>query len=423
MILIKNGNIVLENTIEEMDLFISDKKIVKIGKSLPDKDCIIINAKGRYVLPGLIDMNCTLKDPGYEHKEDIESLSLSAVAGGYTTICCVPITRPVVDNKVVVEYVMNKIKSESTVDVKLYGIATKDGEEEKFSEISEMHKAGVIGICDGNKSIMNTYLFNNFLRYCEMFHLPIITFCEDETLKHDGLLHDGTTAVFNGLQGIPRESEEIIVARNLILGRDKDLNMHFTKISSKNSLNLIKFAKTEERKITCDCTIHHLFFTEDDVAGFKTEFKTSPPLRTKEDALALIDGIKKGIIDCIVSGHNPENIDTKRKEFEKASLGVSSLETSFLAGYNKLVLENHITMNKLADLYSKNPSKILNIDNVGEIKEGNIANILIFDPNQDTKMNSEYFYSKAKYSMFEDMTFKGRINTTIVNGKVVYKTK
>ncbi len=423
MIIIKNGNVCLDYRVEELDIMISDNKIYKIGKNLPEKDCIIINAKGRYVLPGLIDMNCSLKEPGYEHKEDIESLSQAAMAGGYTTLCCVPITRPVVDNKVVVEYVTNKLKEESCVDIKLYGIATKDGEEEKFSEVSEMHKAGIIGVSDGNKTIMDTFLFNNFLRYSEMFDLPIITFCEDECLKNDGVLHDGKIAVFNGLKGIPREAEESIVARNLILSRDKDIHMHFTKISSKYTVNLLRHSKTTRKKVTCDCAIHQLYFTEDDVSGFKTEFKVSPPLREKKDVEALINAIKTGVIDCVVSGHNPENIDTKRKEFETASVGVSSLETAFIAGYNKLVLENHIDMVQLVKLYSKNPSEILKLSGLGEIKEGNTANILIFDPNLETKMNSEYFCSKAKYSMFEDMTFKGRINTTIINGKVVYKSK
>ncbi len=421
MILIKNGNVVLEDSVKELDILIKDGKVLDLGKNLDATNCILINAKGRYILPGLIDMNCILKDPGYEHKEDLETMSNAALAGGYSTLACVPVTHPVIDNKVAVEYVQNKISEESKVDILLYGRCTKDGEEEKFSEISEMKTAGVVGITDGNRTIMDTKLFNNLLTYCEMFNLPIINFSEDRILSENGVMHDGKIASYNGLCGIPREAEEIIVARNILLSRDKDVPMHFTCISSRNSIDLIDITKKSGRKVTCDCTINHLYFTDDNLENYDTIYKVSPPFREEIDCKGLLKGIKEGVIDCIVSGHNPENAQTKQKEFDRASIGVSSLETAFLAGYNKLVIEGHIDIIKLTKLYSTNPSKILRLDDRGVIKVGKRANLLIFDPEEETKILSEYFLSKSRFSMYEGMTFKGKVITNIVNGKVMYK--
>ncbi len=423
MILIKKGLVVLEDRVEELDILISSGKIEKIGKNIESTNCILINANNRLIFPGLIDMNCVLKDPGYEHKEDLETLSNTALAGGYSTVACIPVTRPTIDNKVAVEYVHNKISQESKIEVLLYGHCTKDCEEEKIAEINEMKNAGIVAITDGNKTIMDTKLYNNLLTYCEMFDLPIINFAEDSVLADNGVLHYGKIASYNGLNGIPREAEEIIIARDIILSQNKDVDMHFTKISSKGSLQLIKFAKDNGQHVTCDCTINHLYFTEEKLKNYDTTFKVSPPFREEEDVSELLKGIKTGVIDCITSGHNPENVNTKNKEFDRASLGVSSLETAFLAGYNKLVEEGYIDVIKLSQLYSTNPSKILKLKDRGLIKEGYRANLLIFDPNNETHISAEHFASKAKYSMYEGMTFKGKVTTTIVNGQVVFKNK
>ncbi len=423
MILIKNGLVILENSVEELDILISEGIIVEIGKNINTSNCILINAKKRYILPGFIDMNCVLKDPGYEHKEDLETLSNTALAGGYTTLACTPVSRPVVDNKVAVEYVKNKIKQEAKVELLLYGHITKDCEENKISEISEMRTAGIIAVTDGNKTIMDTKLYNNILTYCEMFDLPIISFAQDRVLAEDGVLHDGKVATYVGLVGIPREAEETILTRNIILSRDKNIHMHFTKLSSKNSVDIIETSKKLGRKITCDCTVNHLYFTDESLVDYNTIFKVSPPFREHSDCEALLEGVKSGVIDCITSGHNPENIHTKQKEFDRASLGVSSLETSFLAGYNRLVLEGHIDIVALSKLYSTNPSKILKLDDRGSIEVGKRGNIVIFDPNEQSKVSSEHFLSKSKYSMYEGLIFEGKIKTTIVNGQVMYKNK
>ncbi len=428
MIIIKNGNIVLPDEVIKKDILILHDNISKIDDNIDISEYMVIDATDKYIIPGLIDLNCELRDPGREHKEDMDSLAMAALAGGYTTVAGMPTTEPKIDNKLIVEYVKNKAKEECAIDLLLLGRCTKSDRPDELAEIGEMYKAGIVGVTDSNLALDNIITLENVFNYCKMFDLPIILSTTDEKVKNYGMIHDGTYAALSGIKAIPSVLEDVVVARNTILSRDKNVNVHITNITSKSTLSIIRYIRStkdnnETNQITCDCTPHHMYFTDDDLEDFNSIYKVMPPLRSEIDKEGLINAVKDGTINCITSGHKPENIETKQRDFTFASYGVSSLETAFVAGYNKLVHENDISINKIVELYSKKPAEILGLKEKGEIKVGNIADLVIFDPDDTTKVNSTKFKSKAKYSMFDNMELKGKICTTIKSGKVLYSSE
>lgn len=421
MLLIKNGLVVLENEVVNKDIYIEDGLIKEIADNIEKTEEVdIIDATGQYVLPGLIDLNCELYDPGREHNEDIESLTEAAFAGGYTSVGVMPNTIPVIDNKVIVEYISNRVKQETKLDIMLYGHLSKGGKGEELSEIGQMMKGGIVAVTDGNLAFDDKSFFNMSLRYCEMFDLPIILSGVEKHLKETAMLHMGHFAAISGLKSMPPQSEELLFARACMYTRYKDNKVHLTKVTNEDTVYEMKFTKQRQRSITTDCTAHHLYFVDDDIKNFDTRFKVIPPLRELKDVNALIMGLREGTIDCIVSGHTPQSKRRKECEFEQASFGASTIETAFLASYTKLVVENGFTITHLTKLLSTTPAKILNLNDRGKIEEGLLADITILDPNKDTYINQKKFYSKAKYSMFDKMTLNGSIEKVIKRGEVVF---
>lgn len=424
MLLIKNGQVVLEDEVVHADIYIEDGLIKEIGKNLiKDEQVDVIDATGQYILPGLVDLNCELYDPGREHNEDLESLTEAAFAGGYTSVGVMPSTIPVIDNKVIVEYINNRVKLETKLDVLLYGQLSKGGEGRELSEIGEMIKGGIVAVTDGNVAFEDKNFFNMALRYCEMFDLPIILSGVEKHLKETAMLHMGHFAAISGLKSMPPQSEELLFARACMYTRYKDNKVHLTKVTNEDTVYEMKFTKQRQKSITTDCTAHHLYFVDVDIASFDTRFKVIPPLREKKDVDALIMGLREGTIDCIVSGHTPQSKRRKECEFEQASFGASTIETTFLASYSKLCVENGFTITHLAKLLSTTPAKILNLDDRGKLETGLLADIVILDPNKDTYINQKKFYSKAKYSMFDKMTLNGSIEKVIKRGEVVFSSQ
>ena len=375
--------------------------------------------KEKYVLPGFIDMHCNICDPGYEYIEDIETASCSAAKGGFTSITCEPNTNPTIDNKTVVEYIVSKSKEYSLVHIYPYGSMSVGCLGEHMAEIGEMHQAGIVGIADGGFSVVNASFLANVFRYSKMFDMPVITHCEDKSLAGKGVMNEGYVASSLGLSGIPKEAEEVIVARNIILAEGIGAKLHIATVTTKGSVQLIREAKKRGTHITCETSPHYFMLTEEAVGDYNTLAKVKPPLRTKEDIEAVLEGIMDGTIDVITSGHRPTKLTDKNKEFDNADYGISAFETAFSLSFTKLVEEGNVTLQKLTELFSSKPAQILGLHKKGEIAEGMDGDLVIVDLEEEYEINPQTFVSKAKFSPFAGKKVKAKIIGTIVGGRIL----
>jgi len=420
--LIKNGTIIDADGTQILRDVLVDKTILEISENIEASnygEAFVIDAKGAYVLPGFIDMNCEVCDPGYENIEDLSTVTRSAAKGGFTSITSQPNTSPVVDNKTVVKYIIGRAEQLSRVNVHIYGSMTVGGEGQKIAEIGEMVNAGIVALSDGGKCVTNTALLRSIMKYSSMFNIPLITTCEDLSLSIGGVVNAGKVASALGLRGIPREAEEIIVSRNIILSENTGCRMHISKVSSRGSVELIRAAKARGVLVTCDTQPHYFTLTEDSVEGYNTLVKVQPPLRTLKDVDAIIEGLCDGTIDVISSGHSPTTIESKRREYDMASFGISSLETAFGLSYSALVSTELMSMAQLLDKFNKNPADILMLKNKN-LAVGCDGDLTIFAPDEPHEIKACEFASKAKFSPFDRMKIKGRIMGSVVSGEVVY---
>lgn len=401
------------------DIYVADGVIEKIGENLEIEGVKTLDVGGHAVLPGLIDMHCNICDPGYEYMEDIKTVSHSAIRGGFTTITCEPNTQPTIDNKTVVEYIVSKSKENSLVNIYPYGSMSIGCEGKVMAEIGEMYEAGIVGISDGDEFTDSAVFLRNVMRYSKMFDLPVITHCEDRGLSGSGVMNEGYTASCLGLTGMPREAEEVIVARNLILAEHSGARLHITHVSTKGSVQLIREAKRRGVQVTCDTSPHYFLLTEEAIGEYDALAKVNPPLRTKEDVEAVIKGIADGTIDVISTGHSPTNLTDKHKEFGNAVYGISSLETTFALCYTYLVASGAISAEKLVGLMSQKPAEILRLYNKGSIEEGKDADLIIVDTKEGYRIDPVHFASKAKFSPFAECEVHGKVLYTMVGGKLL----
>ncbi len=422
MTLFKNARIVLRDEIFSGDLLIEDHIIKEIGKSIQcnEKNVEIVDCENKYILPGFIDLNCTVTDPGYDYKENLATLTKAAIAGGFTTILAQPNTNPFLESKMAVEYVRNKFSNESILDLRIAGSLTKNEIlEEEIAELNEMKKAGIAALSDGGRSIMNIKLLNEILKYSELIQLPILLSSIQRELVGDNFVIEGPTATLIGVEPVPKQAQDIAIATNIILARDKNVEVHLNNLTSRTALEIYSDAKEKNSKLTSSVSAHYIGVSEDKLQTFNTVYKIMPCLRSKDDNAAVVEYILNDTIDCITSGHKPEPIDSKKLHLGSASYGVSTLETTFLYAYNKLVLENNLDFIKFVNLFTYNPAKIIKADNKGELKVGNIADLVIFDETGEYLVDSKKFYSKAKYSMVEGEILKGRINNVYIRGQKI----
>lgn len=401
------------------DIYVKDGVIERIGLDIEEEGAKVLNVGGHMVLPGLIDMHCNICDPGQEYIEDIATVSRAALRGGFTTITCEPNTSPAIDNKTVVEYIVSKSKEKSLVNIYPYGSMSIGCLGEQMSEIGEMFNAGIVGISDGDEFTDSAAFLRNVMIYSKMFDLPITTHCEDRSLSARGVMNEGYAAACLGLAGMPREAEEVIVARNLNLAERTGARLHISHISTKGSVQLIREAKGRGVHVTCETCPHYFILTEDAIGDYDTLAKVNPPLRTREDVFAIIDGIVDGTIDVIASGHSPTNRTEKEKEFDQAAYGISSLETTFALSYTHLVEKGYITVEKLVEMLSEKPAEILKLYNKGMVAEGKDADIIVVDFMETHRIDPEHFASKAKFSPFADEEVRGKVLYTMVGGKLL----
>lgn len=418
--IIKNGFVISPhmNLREPMDIYMENGVIQGISKNIDYHNVEIIDASEKVVLPGLIDMHCSVCEPGYEYKEDIESATKAAARGGFTTITCLPNTEPAVDNKAVVEYILSKAKSDGIVHIFPYGSMSKGCKGKEIAEIGEMKLAGVVAITDGDISIMDTNLLHNIFRYARMFDIPVITHCEDLNLSGNGVVNEGYISTLMGLQGIPKEAEEVMVARNLVLAEGTKSRLHISHVSTKGSVQLIREAKKRGVQITAETSPQYFTLTEQSVSRYNTLAKVNPPLRTEEDIEAILEGLRDNTIDVISSSHTPASIESKNTEFDNATYGISNLETAFAVSYTALVEKNILTLTQLVQKMADNPAHILAL-NKGRLEVGADADIIVVDVKQKYAINASEFASKAKFSPYNAMEVKGKVLHTFVKGRDV----
>lgn len=415
--LIQGGNVVLKDRIEKCDVLIEDGIITGIGSGLEGDE--VIRASGKTVIPGIIDMHVHLREPGFEGKEDIASGSLAAVAGGVTQVCCMPNTDPVCDNAVVVNYIINRAKQVDLCKVRPIGAITRGEQGESLADIGKMAQAGIVAISDDGRSVMNSNIMRLAMEYASDFGLKCLCHCEDKTLVDGGVVNEGYNSTLCGLKGQLRAVEDIMICRDICLSRSLDIPVHICHVSTYSGVDIIRAAKADGVKVTAETCPHYFALTDDIITSFDTYTKVSPPVREERDRLAVIEGLKDGTIDCIVTDHAPHSKKDKEVEYNLAAFGMSGIETSFAVSYTYLVKTGVLTLPELMRKMSYEPAKVLGLEG-GEICEGGVADIAIVDLDADYVVDGEKFLSKGKNTPFNGYRVWGKVLKTLVDGKVKY---
>lgn len=421
-ILIKKGNVIdPKNHVEDiLDIYINGNIIEKIGKNLKEKgdEDFIINASGHIVAPGFIDVHVHLREPGFEYKETIKTGTMAAAKGGFTSVVCMANTDPVNDNKSVTEFIIKKAKLEGTSRVFPCGAITKGLKGEELAEIGEMFETGIVAISDDGKSVKHAGLLRKALEYSKIFDIPVISHCEDTDLSQ-GVVNEGFSSLLSGLDTTPSIAEEVIVQRDIMIAKYTGARIHLTHISTAGSVDIIAQAKKTYKQITCDTCPHYFTLTDEATLNFDTNTKVNPPLRSKKDIEAIKEGLKNGTIDIIATDHAPHELSSKDVEFNLASSGISGLETALALSLN-LVREGVLTLKELISKFTVNPARLLKLP-FGELAEGKVADLIIFNPDIEWIVDKNTFVSKGKNTPFHGWRVKGKNLLTIVDGQIVYR--
>ncbi len=421
-LLIKGGRVIdpSQNMDDKFDVLVENGLVKEIGKGLAaPAGAEILDAAGMYVVPGLIDMHVHLRDPGLEYKEDIISGTKAAVAGGFTSVCCMPNTKPVIDNKTVASYIINKTKAEGFCNVFPIGSITYGLSGDRMSEMGELKESGCVAVSDDGKPVNNSELMMRSLQYAAGIGIMVISHAEELELVGEGAMNEGFTSTELGLKGIPRVAEDIATVRETLLAEYTGTPIHIAHVSTKGSVRIIREAKARGVKVTCETAPHYFTLTDDAVRGYNTNAKMNPPLREADDVAAVKAGLKDGTIDAIATDHAPHHLDEKDIEFNLAMNGIIGLETSLPLSL-KLVEDGVLTLYQLIEKMSCNPSNILGLSRA-TLKAGSIADITLIDPKMEWIVEADKLASKSKNSPWLGQKLNGGAAATIVSGKPVFK--
>lgn len=421
-ILLKNGNVIdyASRLNEKMDVLIEDKKIKTIKKEINESADQVIDCTGLSIIPGMIDMHCHLRQPGFEYKETIETGSRSAVKGGFTTICPMPNTKPTPDSAIVLQEIIDEAKRVNLCNVLPYSSVTKGEKGEELVDFEEMKKAGAIAFSDDGMPVVNSRTMRQAMINADKQGTFVASHCEEKSVAQ-GAINAGEVAEQLGVDGVLPEAEEIMAAREIVISETNKVRGHICHISTKTSVAMIRDAKKRGVKITCETCPHYYSFTVKEVLQSGTNAKMNPPLREEEDRLAIIKGLQDGTIDAIITDHAPHSEEEKQKPLASAPNGIIGFETALAASITNLIEPKYISYLDLVRLTSYTPANLLKLETKGQIKEGYDADITIFDPNMEYVYQKESIVSKSKNTPFIGKKLKGKVMYTIVGGRIVYE--
>ena len=419
-ILIKNGRVIspMENIDKITDLYIENGVIAEMGDNLEINAEAVIDASGMWVSPGLIDLHVHLRDPGLTHKEDMLSGLQAAAIGGFTTICAMPNTKPAMDTAELVSETIERIKEESVIDILVIGAATLGQKGEAPADIAAMTGAGICAVSEDGFSVLDSKLIKDAFKKCAEENVPMFSHCEDLALVDGGVINEGKAAEKFGLKGISNDSEEVIVARDIILAASTGAKLHLCHMSTKGSADIIRSAKALGANVTAEACPHHFTLCDEDIAENDGDYKMNPPLRSKEDMNAIINALKDNTIEIIATDHAPHHVDEKQGGFEKAANGIVGLETALALGITELVKKNVLSPSELIAKMTCNPAKVLGIK-AGSLSKGYPADITVIDSDTEYEIKIDEFKSKGKNTPFGGKKVYGKAMYVVKNGKVV----
>jgi dihydroorotase len=421
-LLIKNGRVIDPASATDMlaDILIRDGVIAAVGAGLEAPGTEIFDATGLVVAPGFIDMHVHLREPGFEHAETIETGARAAAAGGFTSICCMPNTLPVNDNATVTSYIVERARKFAITNVFPIGAITKSSAGEELAAIGSMKAAGVVAISDDGRPVMNARVMRRAMEFARSFDMPVIDHCEDLNLSAGGDMHEGYESVRLGLRGIPASSEDVMVARDILLAEATGARFHVAHISTRNAMAMVQYAKQRGLPVTCEATPHHFALTDAQMLPYDSNYKMKPPLRTACDAGAVLDGIVAGAVDAIATDHAPHPGSEKMQEFEKCPFGIIGLETALGLALEHLVHTGKIPLARLIALFTTGPAHVLHLER-GTLAVGAPADVTIFSTDLQWTYDVNQSFSKSRNSPFDGHSFRGGPVATVVDGAMVWR--
>lgn len=419
-ILVKGGYVLdpASGREDTLDIRISGGRIARIGKRIPASGATVIDARGMLVVPGLVDIHCHLREPGREDEETILSGSLSAASGGFTTVCCMGNTEPALDNRVPIRFVLDQARNASC-EILPIGCVTVNREGRAIAPFGEMAEAGAVAFSDDGNCLMDSLVMRRALEYTKLFGRPVVSHAEDACLVRNGVMNEGDVSTRMGLPGIPRAAEIIMVARDIALADLTGGRLHLAHLTTAQSVDMVRQARRSSRGITCEAAVHHLVLTEESVAGYDTNAKVSPPLRTARDIEALVSGLKDGTIDCVVTDHAPHSQEEKDSGFDQAPFGMIGFETA-LPLVLSLCRKGGLSLRRAVGVLTSGPAKVFGLDR-GVLREGGRGDVAVVDPDREWVLTRETIRSRSRNSPFIGRTLRGKVMATIAGGTVVFR--
>src|SRR6516164_8686700 len=416
-LLIRNGRVMdpSSRTDRVADVLIRDGTIAAVAPNLSLPQAEIFDASGLVVAPGFIDMHVHLREPGFEHAETIESGSRAAAAGGFTSICCMPNTKPVNDSATVTSYIVQQAKAKAVVNVFPIGAITKGSAGEELAAIGAMKAAGAVAISDDGLPVMNARVMRRAMEFARSYDLPIIQHCEDLNLRAGGDMHEGANSVRWGLRGIPAASEDVMVARDLVLAQLTGARYHVAHISTRNAVAMVEYDRRQGLPVTCEATPHHFALTDEEMLPYDSNYKMKPPLRGSCDRGAVVEGIAAGTVTAIATDHAPHPGSDKMQEFEACPFGIIGLETALALALETLVHPGKITLNRLVELFTTGPESVLRLVR-GSLSPGALGDVTVFGTDFEWTYDVNQSCSRSRNSPFHGHTFRGGPVATVVNG-------
>lgn len=420
-VLLKNGRILDPATgdLADADIRVEGGKIAAMGSGLSNSGSEVIDLRGRLILPGMIDLHVHLREPGFEWKETIATGTRAAARGGFTAVACMPNTRPVADSPEVIHRIRETAEREGAVRVLPIGAITRGERGRELTDMAALKEAGAVAVSDDGVGVQDSRVMRDAMRMASSLGLPLVAHCEDDSLAAGGSVHDGDFAARYGLKGIPGEAESVHVARDILLAEATGVHYHVCHISDAASVRLVREAKRRGQKVTAEVTPHHLLLCDEDIPGPDPNYKMNPPLRSRRDRAALIEGLKDGTIDVIATDHAPHAREEKKAGMDKAPFGIVGLETAFPLLFTHLVLTGELSLGRLADLLTRRPAKLFGLP-WGRLVVGGDADLTVIDLEEERAIDPDAFLSKGKNTPFAGWRVKGWPVLTLVAGRVVW---